>query len=318
MKSGGLKRVVMALAALVGSFLAAPAAPAAEPDVVVTIKPIHSLVSQVMEGVGSPVLIVEGNASPHTFALKPSGARAIAKAQVFIRVSEHLEPFTRRLVEGLPRSVLLVTLADERLGVKLLDMRQTGVFEPHDHEHDREQEHGDLKDPHVWLDPENAKAIIGAVAGALSEKWPEKSEVFQANAERARRRIDALSAEIAEQVQGVQDKPFVVFHDAYQYFERRFGLPAAGAITISPDQQPSAKRLTEVRARIRELKAGCVFAEPSFQPKLLAAVTEGTGARTGTLDPEGQMLDPGPQLYDTLMRGLAHDLVACLNAPANR
>lgn len=347
MKPGRLKRIaaalasarqaVFALAALVAGVSAASWAQAADqPGVVVTIKPVHALVSQVMEGVGTPVLIVEGNASPHTFTLKPSGASAIAKAQVFIRVSDELEPFTRKLVEGLPPSVSLLTLADDRLGIKLLDLRQTGTFEPHHHDHeedhdehephagqaqnahaghdeeDREGHDQGVKDPHIWLDPENAKAIVKAVADVLSEKWPDKKDAFQANAERARARIDALSADIAKDLKSVRAKPFVVFHDAYQYFEKRFDLSAVGSITVSPDQQPSAKRLTEVRTKIRELKAGCVFAEPTFQPKLLAAVTEDTGARTGTLDPEGQTLDPGPQLYDTLMRALSRDLVACL------
>lgn len=348
MKPGGLKRAaaalasarqaVVPLAALVAGVSAASslAQAADQPGVVVTIKPIHALVSQVMEGIGTPVLIVAGNASPHTFTLKPSSASAIAKAQVFIRVSDELEPFTRKLVEGLPPSVSLLTLADDRLGIKLLDLRQTGTFEPHHHDHEEDHDghephageaheahagHGEedhegydheVKDPHIWLDPDNAKAIVTAVADVLSEKWPDKKEAFQANAERARARIDALSADIAKDLESVRAKPFVVFHDAYQYFEKRFDLSAVGSITVSPDQQPSAKRLTEVRAKIRELKAGCVFAEPAFQPKLLAAVTEDTGARTGTLDPEGQILEPGPKLYDTLMRALSHDLVACL------
>lgn len=319
------RQAVLALALLgAGSSAASWAQAVDQPGVVVTIKPVHALVSQVMEGVGTPVLIVEGNASPHTFTLKPSSASAIAKAEVFIRVSDELEPFTRKLVEGLPPSVSLLTLADDRLGIELLDLRQTGTFEPHDHEHGAHDVHAghdengheghahQVKDPHIWLDPDNAKAIVKAVADVLSEKWPDKKEAFQANAARARARIDALSTDIAKDLKSVRGKPFVVFHDAYQYFEKRFDLSAVGSITVSPDQQPSAKRLTEVRAKIRELKAGCVFAEPAFQPKLLSAVTEDTGARTGTLDPEGQTLDPGPHLYDTLMRALSRDLVACL------
>ncbi|MEZ5901072.1 MAG: zinc ABC transporter substrate-binding protein [Hyphomicrobiaceae bacterium] len=337
MEQSRLKRLggFLALAWAAGHVFAAPAVAADEPDVVVTIKPIHALVSEVMEGVGKPVLIVQGSASPHTFTLKPSSASAISKAQVFVRVSEHLEPFTRKLVEGLPDSVTLLTLADQSLGVKLLDMRQTGTFEPHHHDHegehegkepeqgeegddDHDHEAGEVKDPHIWLDPDNAKSIVTAVARVLSEKWPEYKDKFQTNAEKTRARIDALDADIANQLKSVQSKPFVVFHDAYQYFDSHFGLSAVGSITVSPDQQPSAKRLTEVRAKIRELKAGCVFAEPTFQPKLLATVTEDTGARIGELDPVGQTLEPGPQLYDQLLQELAHNLVACLNAPAAR
>lgn len=336
-------------------------------QVVVTIKPVHALVSEVMEGVGSPLLIVDGSASPHTFTLKPSTARAISNARVFIRVSEQLEPFTGRLVAGLPSSVSVLSLADKKLGVTLLEQRRTGTFEAHQHDESGGDAHNDeahddhdghdghagesadakahgeaseashaeaghadhdaagadehedhFYDPHIWLDPENAKAIVTAVAGVLSEKWPDKKAIFEANAEKARARLDVLNADIGTLVKSVQDKPFVVFHDAYQYFERRFGLAAVGSITVSPNQQPSAKRLSEVRAKIKELKAQCVFAEPSFQPKLLAAVTEGTSARTGSLDPVGQSLTPGPQLYDVLMRGLARDLVACLSVGSSQ
>ena len=287
----------------VAGFLEAHAGPA--PKVVVTVKPVHALVAAIMAGVGEPQLLVEGSASPHTFTLKPSAARAIEQADIFIRVSEATEPFTHRIVEGLPKSVTLITLADEKLGlVKLLDQRTSGAFEAHadGHDHDEaDHDAGDAhakdthaKDGHIWLDPDNAKAIADAVASVLAALSPADTNVFKANADALKVRIDALAAEIAAELAPVKGKPFIAFHDAYQYFEKRFGLTAAGSITVSPEQQTSAKRLSEVRAKIKETGAACVFAEPGFQPNLVAAVSEGTNAKTATLDPEGCCFHPAP------------------------
>jgi zinc transport system substrate-binding protein len=291
-------------------------------NVVVTIKPIHSIVSQVMAGVGTPTLLVEGSASPHSFSLKPSHVRAIDAADVFIRVSERLEPFTGKIVRSLPDGVRLVTLIDAP-GLKLLDQRQSGMFEPHQHgDADRAAEdaapdtsHPATRDSHIWLDPENAKAIGRYIARVLGERYPAHAAQFTANAERLDVEINALAAELTAATLPLRGKPFIVFHDAYQYFDARFDLDAVGSITVSPDVQPSAMRLTALRRKIRSLKAVCVFAEPLFQPQLVAALTEGTDARPGTLDPEGLSLQPGPQLYFTLMHNLAAGLRACL-APA--
>lgn len=284
-------------------------------DVVVTIKPIHSLVAQVMEGVAAPTLLVEGSASPHSFSLKPSHIRAIDAAGVFIRVSERLEPFTGKIVRSLPESVRLLTLIDAP-GIRLLTQRQTGTFERHRHAHEaRDRADERAKDSHVWLDPDNAKAIGLYVGVVLGERYPQHAAQFKANAERLSAQIDTLTAELEAATLPLRDRPFVVFHDAYQYFDDRFDLDAVGSITVSPDVQPSAKRLTELRQKIRSLQAVCVFAEPLFQSGLVAALTEGTDARAGTLDPEGMSLEPGPQLYFSLMRNLAASLKACL-APA--
>ncbi len=158
----------------------------------------------------------------------------------------------------------------------------------------------------------NAKAIVADVTRVLSQRYPEDAEKFAANAAALTSKIDALTAEIEAELAPVKDKPFIVFHDATQYFERRFGLSAAGSVTVSPEVQPSAKRLTAIRKKIAALGAVCVFAEPSFQPKLVEAVTGGTAAKSGTLDPEGASLTPGPDLYFTLMRNLAASLKTCL------
>lgn len=334
-----LRLFAIATSAIAASAVSAPApVRAAEPNVVVTIKPVHSLVTAIMAGAGTPHLLVDGAASPHTFTLKPSNAKAIQQADIFIRVSESLEPFTRRVVEALPSKVKLMSLTEAK-GVTLLAQRTGATFEAHahggehdhdahdhdDHDHDaaRQKEAGHdeagheggghgVQDGHIWLDPKNAQAIVAAVAAELAATYPQSAELFAKNAAEVTAKIDALSSDLQAQLAPVRGKPFIVFHDATQYFESRFEIPAAGSVTVTPDAQPSAKRLTEVRKKIASLSAACVFAEPGFQPKLVAAVTDGTSARPGTLDPEGATLTAGPELYFDLMRNLAKNISTCL------
>jgi zinc transport system substrate-binding protein len=292
----------------------------AEPKVVVTLKPIHSLVAQVMQGVAEPLLIVDGSASPHTFTLKPSAARAINEASVFIRISEAMEPFTRKMAAALPRTVKLISLVDAP-GMTLLPQRHGDTFEQHEHheagreDHDDDAGNGTAKDGHIWLDPGNAKAIVVYVAKVLSDTYPESAAAFAANAATATAKIDAMTQTIESQLTPYKDRSFVAFHDATQYFEARFGLAAAGSVTVTPDVQPSAKRLTAVRRKIMSLNTACVFAEPGFQPNLVAAVTEGTTAHAGTLDPEGITLAAGPDMYASLMLAMAANIKTCFEAP---
>jgi zinc transport system substrate-binding protein len=273
-------------------------------------------------------LVVSGSASPHTFTLKPSTARAIHEADVFIRVSDNLEPFTHKIVSALPSSVTVLTLAGAD-GVKLLDQRHGGTFEKHEHGHEdaehaahgdkdaHDDDHGEEgKDGHIWLDTANAKAIVAASARTLAARFPQYAGKLHQNEAAIDADLDDLDRELSVELKAARDKPFILFHDATQYFENKFGLAAAGSITVSPDVPPSAKRLRDVRSKISALGAVCVFAEPEFQPNLVAAVTEGTHARSGTLDAEGQTLPAGAKLYDDLMRGLARNLTGCLTAPS--
>ena len=325
-------KVIFTLPAVAAGLLLIPGVALAKLNVVVSSKPIHALVASVMAGVGSPGLLVDGPASPHTFAMKPSDARRVHNATVFFRASEQLEPFTGKLVKSLPSSVRVVSLA-EAPGLMFLERREGGAFEDHDpaghahgpeadrshdnaHEtsahakHDDNPEHA--HDPHVWLDPENAKAMVRHIADVLVGLAPEKADAIKANAAAEVDRITLLSQQLAEELRPITGKPFIVYHDAQQYLEKRFGLSAVGSVTVSPDIPPSGKRLQELRAKITSSGAVCVFAEPYSDPRLLKVVVEGTGVRTGTLDPEGIALTPGPNLYAKLMRDLAKNLKACL------
>jgi zinc transport system substrate-binding protein len=291
---------------------------AAAPKVVVTIKPVYGLVAQVMRGVASPQMLIKGAASPHIYALKPSDIAALNAADIVFRASDATEPFSSRLAETLPGQVEVVTLQDAP-GVLLLERRFRTAFEPHADQHGHghaARAHTAAYDGHIWLDPDNAKAMVDRIAEVLSAKDAANAAIFAANAVALKSKLEALSAELRQELRPLAGKPYVVAHDAFQYLEHRFDLKVVGAISLGPDVAPSAKRLAELRRKILSLGAICVFGEPQFDSRLLDSVTEGTPARTGRLDPEGFALEPDPELYFTLMRKLAEDLRACLLPPA--
>ncbi|MBV2184162.1 MAG: zinc ABC transporter substrate-binding protein [Rhizobium sp.] len=315
----------LGLAASTAALFLTPTLALAAPQVVVSIKPVHSLVAAIMKGVGEPSLIVEGSASAHTYSLKPSHARALENADIVFWVGPGLEAFLEKPVDALAGKAKVVELEDAP-GLVRLPFREGGAFEADDHEgegehaghdadaaHDEhEHEHGGF-DTHLWLDPMNAKAMAAEIESALVTVDPDNAERYKANGAALAAEIDALDKEIAATIQPVANKPFVVFHDAYQYFENRYKVRVAGSITVSPETIPGAERIAEIHSKVKELGAACVFAEPQFEPKLVSVVTEGSDAQAGTLDPEGGALEAGPGLYPELMRNLAKSLTDCLS-----
>jgi len=300
-----------------GAALILPAPAQAEvPRVVATIKPIHSLVAAVMGELGAPTLIVKGGASPHAYSLKPSDAQALEAADVVFWTGHGLELFLEEALDTLAVEAEVVQLAAVP-GVELLAVREGGAFEPHeDEEHDEErdehEEQAGKTDMHFWLDPINTRTLTSAVAETLAVADPEHAQAYRANARAYNDELVALTGELDAALAGVKGKPFIVFHDAYQYFEQRFGLSVAGSITVTPDSMPGAQRVNELRGKIVESGATCVFAEPQFQPTIVAAIIEGTGARAGELDPEGANLEEGPDLYRQLLANIATGLNDCL------
>jgi zinc transport system substrate-binding protein len=318
-----MRRIVLTVAIV--SALAAPALAQerAALSVVVSMKPIHALVAQVMDGIAKPALLVDGTQSPHTYAMKPSDARTLNQANVFFRVSPSVESFTVRAINGLPKTVRVVTL-EEAPGVKRLPRRDDPNFKTikvsggghaHGHAHGGEKAKGGM-DGHVWLDPDNAKAITRHIATVLSDISPANAAAFRANADKAITRLDTLSAEMEAALAGAAGKPYVVFHDAYQYLETRFRLTPAGSVVIDPDTPPSGKRLSDLRAQISALGIRCVFSEPSFETRVVQSIIEGTPARTAALDPEATRVAAGVDAYDELMRSMARAIRGCL-APAS-
>jgi len=329
-KAARLAKAVLAKAVLATTVISTSATLAkADVKVVASIKPVHSLVATVMQGVGAPDLIVEGAASPHTYSLKPSQARQLQEADLVFWIGHELEAFLEKPIDGIATGATIISLLDSH-GLTKVTFRDGGAFDDHghdtkhddhghdakhdDHGHDaKHDDHGhDEFDPHVWLDPVNAKAIIHEIKEALSEADPDNAAAYAANASSALGRLDSLVTEIKAELQPVKGRGYIVFHDAYRYFETRFGMTATGSITVSPEVLPGAERVAELQEKVRHLKATCVFAEPQFKPKLVATVTENTDAGTGVLDPLGTLIDDGPELYFTLIRNMTRSLKDCL------
>lgn len=276
------------------------------PNVVASIAPVHSLVSSVMAGVGSPDLLLPGTVSPHAYHLKPSDAKMLEQADVVFWIGPALETVLAKPIETIAVRSVSVQLMDAR-AMKILSRREGGVFG-----HGSEEDHneGDA-DPHIWLNPANAIVMLFVISETLSEIDPEHAGTYRTNAIAAIERIKALDMRIDQNLNDVRTLPYVAFHDAYQYFEERFGLTPLAVVSIDPDHTPGARRIGEIREAVQRSGATCVFAEPQFSPGLLSAILEGTGARQGELDPLGAGLEPGPFFYEELMEGMAEDMVSC-------
>ncbi|KZY38903.1 zinc transporter [Roseovarius sp. HI0049] len=332
--------------------LLAGAALAEAPDVAADIAPVHSLVARVMADVGQPDLIMPPGASPHEYNLRPSEAQALQDAELVFWIGPELTPWLADSIETLAGGAEVVTLSglEETTTLPtresaLFEAHEHGDHghahddndhdhdhDAHDHSHDdahdhEEHDHDDHdhddhdhaeahdhggQDPHMWLSPQNASAWLTAIADALATADPDNADTYAANAAAGREELAALSGEIDSLLAPVRDRNFIVFHDAYQYFEQSFDIPASGAISLSDATDPSPARIAEVQQRVAELGVSCVLSEPQFNPGVVAAVMEGSEARTGVLDPVGSDLDPGPGLYPQMLRNLARALADCL------
>ena len=365
-----LRRILLAAPIVVAAPLSATAHGDDAPKVVTSIKPIHGITSAIMKDIGEPVLLIDGASSPHTYALRPSEARALSDADLVIYVSHALEGFLEKPLQSLSgqsHQLELVSLRE----LALRDMREGGTWEGHMHDHDgdtheehadhddhddhdetahddehghgHEAEHGHDEheneehehapapehaehddhhevdhhehegiDPHIWMNPANGATIAIAIADELAEIDPEHADDYRANLQTLLASLSNLGNDLEAKVAPVRDKPYVVFHDAYQYLEAGFGLNAVGSITVSPDQKPGAKRLHEIEDKIKDTGAVCIFAEPQFRPAIVQAVVSDTGIRTGTLDPLGFDIPAGPNAYQDILAQNIDALVDCL------
>lgn len=332
------------LAAL-GLALCAGGPALAAPRVLADIAPIQSILAAVTAGVSEPGVILPPGASPHGHSFRPSEAQALEQADLVVWVGPALTPWLERPLASLGSGAAQLELTTAP-GVQVLPVREGANFEPdvhdhghdhgaeagaeaadhdpaeaegaeqdHDHgDHDHEHDHGDegQVDAHIWLDPANAAAIAAAAAAELAALDPENAAVYTANAAAFAAETETLRAEIAATLAPVHGRGFIVFHDAYQYFERAFDLPAVGSVALNDGAPPSPGRVAELRARLLDSQVVCVFSEPQFEPKLIATLTEGTAVRSLPLDPEGGGLVSGAALYPALMRGLAASFATCL------
>lgn len=308
-----------ALSALLAVGALATPACAEVPRVVASIKPVHALVAAVMGDLGVPALIVKGAASPHTYSLRPSDAAALQAADLVFWTGHGLELFLEDAITTLAPRAAIVELAASP-GITLLPPREGGTFEPHahdegdhDHEEGHDHAHEEEADMHFFLDPENAKVMVSEIVAGLSAADPEHAATYAENGRAQIADLEALLQQTRARLEPLADRPFVVFHDAYQYFERRFDLAVVGSITVSPEVTPGADRIAEIRTRLKTLDAACVFAEPQFDPRIVEVLIEGSSARAGVLDPEGAALPEGPRAYRELIEALASGLIECLS-----
>ncbi|WP_170782805.1 zinc ABC transporter substrate-binding protein [Ruegeria lacuscaerulensis] len=361
----------------VGSVLASQAV-AEPPKVATDIAPVHSLVAQVMNGVGEPALIIPAGSSPHDHAMRPSEARALQSADVVFWVGEELTPWMEKPLDALSGDARLVTLLDAE-GTVLYEFRDVVADDHHDHDehedhdghdshdeheehddhaghddhkdheehaghddhdgHDKDDEHAahedhddhashdddhddhadhddhghdhDGVDPHAWLDPANGRVWVHVIAETLAASDPENAAIYRENAERANAELLELEAQIATKIAGMQDHRFITFHDAYQYFENRFGLQTSGSVSLGDASNPGPARLAALQEKVAEDSIQCAFAEPQYDTRLVETAIEGSGAGVYELDPLGVDVTPGTDHYSAMLLGMAQGYVNC-------
>ena len=312
----------------------------AETKVVASIKPIHSLASYLMDGVSKPGLIVDRYASPHGFAMKPSHAKMLQEADLIFWVGEDLESFLEKPLKSIAKKAEKIELMEIK-GLNKLKFRERNIFDGHDdHGHDdehKEDDHDDHAkkeddhghddehkedghddheghahgeyDPHIWLDPLNAKVILKEMAEHLIENDQKNASVYKSNLKKALKDLDKLTKDVKSELN--KDFKSIVFHDAYQYFEKRFDVNVMGAFTVNTDVMPGAEQLAEIREIIEHDKVSCVFSEPQFNPDIINAVAKDMNISTGVLDPLGATLNPGKDLYFDLISNMSKSFKDC-------
>ncbi len=289
---------VLAVAAVLVA--AAPAA-ARAPRVLATIPPVHSLAAMVMGGASALGLLIKGGADPHGYALRPSDARLIGAAEVIFWIGPELEGALANALASLARKAHVVTLSAAS-GVRRIEGREN-----------RRDRRTVRADPHIWLDPANAAAMVRVMAQTLSQIDGANAAAYVANGKKAIAHLTALDVELRDRLTPVRRVPYVVFHDAYRYFEQRYGLNSIAAVTTGAQSAPGARRLQAIQRAMIEHRVPCLFIEPGGRPALADTLRRGTVARIGVLNALGAGIRPGARAYALLMRSLASSLTACLS-----
>ena len=291
---------------------------ASDLKVVVSIKPFHSLVSTVMQGVSEPALLLNGNNSPHTYSLRPSAAVKLQNADLIFWGGENLEGFLAKPIYSLAAGARVVSFEDTP-GLILHPFRSGKEWQKLDPESENDQDH--LKkqeihrlpgnDPHIWLDPYNAQKITQNLVQILSEFDPENAQTYHSNGKKTKLRLSDLNIQLETKMSSVSSKSYIVFHDAYQYFEKRYRLNPITSVAGSSGHSISVGRLIDIRKKIKNKNVICIFTEPQFPPKLVQTVISGTAVKKGILDPIGTSISPGPELYFTLLKNISHSISTC-------
>ncbi len=292
----------------------------AQVQILTSIKPLQLIAAAIQDGQGEPQVLLPPGASPHYFVLRPSDAKRLDKANLFYWIGPDLENFLPRLLKQ--RSQLSVAVQD-------LPELQLQYFTESQHEH-HEDEHSDERaeglvehdhahqpgavDAHLWLLPHNARTIAQRISADLSALDPNNSNHYAANLQAFSQRLDVLDQQLKTQLKPLQDKPFFVFHEAFNYFERAYGLQHAGVFALSSELQPGAKHVSQMRTRLQQAGPSCVFSEPPMQPRLAHTLADGLPVTLAELDALGSKIPVNTTGYEQLLKNLAEQFSTCLSA----
>lgn len=303
----------MRILALITALLAV-SLPVRALEVLTTIKPLGFIAAAITDGVSEPKVLLPTGASPHDFSLRPSDIRSINDADLVVWVGPELEGFMAKPLAKHPH-VLTLTRVE---GMPLFDYSKQAGHEEHvdegheGHDHDgHEGHHHEGVDPHIWLGPTQALVIANALSETLSAQDPANAERYRANLLAFKAKVEAKDKVIAEQMKAVNQKGYFVFHEAYGYWERHYGMSSKGHFTVSPERRPGAKTLVEIRKALEEKKASCIYAEPQFSPAVIESVARNTGAKVLLLDEVGEQVPLGPDGYPRFMQQLADAFAEC-------
>ncbi len=294
--------------AVAGIIAVATGTAKADDKILVSIPPVHSLAVGLTDGTGEkPVLLLDDASSPHSYALKPSDMIKIEKAELIVIVDEHLEGFLHKPLEDKQGKVLILS--------EVKDMKTYPLRSVHHHHHDEDEdehhEEGDV-DEHIWLDTDNAKAIVVAMQEELARRYPENKAKYEENKQKLFARLDELKNTQQNVFADVEEKPFLVFHDGWQYFEKQNGLNGVGSVILDEDVLPSVKSRMELAKKVKEKQVKCLFTEPQFDSDSVRVLAEDLKVKTAEIDPLGFNMPKDENLYFDLMVKNTKSIADCL------
>jgi len=305
-----MKKTVLALLGLFILALQPSTTQAKQLDVVVSIKPIHSLVASVMGNKGTPRLLLQGSVDPHIFHMRPSQINKVINADLLFLVDPRLEEFLASTIKRKPRNLKIVTLAEDK-DIQLYPFRTGKIWTEASHDHKDGHHHEGMMDLHIWLDPINARRIVNIIEEALSELDPDNRVYYIRNAQRLRKRLYEIEERLRDDLRPLRQRPMIVFHDAFQYFERAFSLKSVGTVQLTSDQPPSAAHIRTLKEVAKDNDVACVLGTPGSHPRIATTIIRDTKAGYGTVDPLGIYLDEGPSLYFELIEEIAMNILEC-------
>jgi len=305
-----VSRLFSIFIAFITSFLLIGSAHA-EVRVLTSIKPLQLIAAAVQDGVATPEVLMPPGASPHNYALRPSDVRKVQSVDLLYWIGPDMEGFLPRVLKG--RTLPSVAVQDLP-GLKLRHFAQDNHSHAEDaDEHDHDHRPGSL-DAHLWLSPTNARVIAAKMAADLSTADPANAVRYQSNLKAFDERLDALDLRLKARLAAIADKPYFVFHEAFDYFEDAYGLKHTGVFSVAAEVQPGAQHVAAMRARLQEVGKTCVFSEPPLRPRLAETLVAGLPVKLAELDALGGYTPATAQGYEQVLEKLGNDLAGCLES----